>query len=221
MWFRARWLGSLVLCALGGWVMAAETTSVISTASPLSTNSPASSAPSTLQLATFAGGCFWCVEATFDQLPGVKKVVSGYTGGKQVNPTYEQVSAGTTGHVESVQISFDLAVITYPQLLAIFWKNIDPTVKNRQFCDVGEQYRSAIFVHSAEQRQQAEDSKTQLLAEYPNLIVQTEIIDASVFYPAEEYHQQYHKKNPIRYKFYRANCGRDQRLEELWKRPKP
>ncbi len=171
-----------------------------------------------LEKAAFAGGCFWCMEPAFDKLEGVKSVVSGYTGGHKKNPTYEEVSSGTTGHAESIEVTYDPAVISYSGLLAVFWRNIDPTVKDRQFCDVGNQYRTAIFYHSEEQRRLAEESKRALeQSKRFSGPIYTEIVPASEFYPAEEYHQQYYKKNPIRYKFYRFNCGRDQRLKELWK----
>ncbi len=170
-----------------------------------------------LETATFAGGCFWCMEPPFDKLKGVVSTTSGYTGGHQVDPTYKQVSAGGTGHAEAIQIVFDPKKISYPELLTVFWKNIDPTVVDRQFCDVGDQYRSEIFYHSEVQRVQAEASKTALhkTKTFPEAIV-TKISPASTFYPAEDYHQNFYTKNPIRYKFYRHNCGRDQRLEELW-----
>jgi peptide-methionine (S)-S-oxide reductase len=173
-----------------------------------------------LEKATFAGGCFWCMESPFDKLEGVKSVVSGYTGGNKKNPTYEEVSSGSTGHAESVEITYDPAVIGYSKLLDVFWHNIDPTVKDRQFCDVGSQYRTAIFYHNAEQKRLAETSKKTLeqSKRFPGPIY-TEIAAAKTFYPAEEYHQNYYRKNPIRYKFYRYNCGRDQRLRELWGRP--
>ena len=170
-----------------------------------------------LETATFAGGCFWCMEAPFDKLPGVVSVTAGYTGGQVKNPTYEQVSAGTTGHAESVRIVYDLQKIGYKQLLDIFWHNIDPTVKNRQFCDVGNQYRSAIFYHTDEQYRLAEESKKELEDNKPfKGPIVTDIVPASEFYPAEEYHQHYYKKNPLRYRYYRYGCGRDQRLKELW-----
>ncbi len=167
--------------------------------------------------AIFAGGCFWCMEPPFDKLEGVISVTSGYTGGHKENPTYEEVSAGTTGHAEAVQIVFDPAKITYAKLLEVFWHNIDPTVQNQQFCDVGTQYRTAIFYITDEQKRLAEESKRALekSGRFKGPIY-TEIVPASRFYPAEEYHQKYYKKNPIRYHFYRYNCGRDQRLEELW-----
>lgn len=169
------------------------------------------------EAATFAGGCFWCMEAPFDKLPGVISVTAGYTGGSLKNPTYEQVSGGGTGHAESVQIVYDPARISYEKLLDVFWHNIDPTVKDRQFCDAGHQYRSAIFYHGDGQQRMAEASKAALGKSKPfKAPIVTEIVPAGVFYPAEEYHQHYYKKNPIRYRFYRGGCGRDARLKELW-----
>ena len=167
--------------------------------------------------ATFAGGCFWCMEHPFDEIPGVISVTSGYTGGHKKNPTYEEVSAGGTGHAESVQIVYDPSKVTYAKLLTVFWHNIDPTAKDRQFCDAGHQYRSAIFYHNEEQHRLALQSKAELEKSktFKGPVV-TEIVPATEFYPAEEYHQHYYKKNPFRYKFYRASCGRDQRLRELW-----
>jgi peptide-methionine (S)-S-oxide reductase len=170
-----------------------------------------------LQKATFAGGCFWCMEHPFDELPGVVSVTSGYTGGHKKHPTYQEVSAGGTGHAESVQIVYDPSKIGYDKLLDRYWHNIDPTVKDRQFCDVGNQYRSAIFYHNEEQRRLAIQSRTALEMSKPfKGAVATEIVAASEFYPAEEYHQHYYKKNPIRYRYYRNGCGRDKRLKELW-----
>jgi peptide-methionine (S)-S-oxide reductase len=168
-------------------------------------------------LATFAGGCFWCMEHPFDQLPGVISVTSGYTGGHAEHPSYEEVSAGGTGHAESVEIVYDPTKVTYEQLLAVFWHNIDPLTREAQFCDHGSQYRSAIFYHDSTQRRLAEESKRQLetTGRFRQPIV-TEIVAATAFYPAEEYHQHYYRKNPIRYNFYRWNCGRDRRLRELW-----
>jgi len=170
-----------------------------------------------LEKSTFAGGCFWCMEAPFDKLPGVVSVTSGYTGGDRKNPTYEQVSAGGTGHAEAVQIVYDPARTGYARLLDVFWHNTDPTVVDRQFCDIGSQYRTGIFYHSEEQRQLALKSKEALEKSKPfkGQIV-TEVTKAGEFYPAEEYHQHYYKKNPIRYRYYRGSCGRDQRLKELW-----
>jgi peptide-methionine (S)-S-oxide reductase len=174
-------------------------------------------APGNTEKATFAGGCFWCMVPPFEGLPGVISVMSGYTGGRKKNPTYEEVSSGTTGHAESVQIVYDPTKVSYEKLLDIFWHNVDPTVKNSQFCDVGEQYRTAIFYHNDEQKKQAEASM-KVLEESKTLPgpIYTEIVPAGVFYKAEEYHQDYYKKNPVRYKFYRWNCGRDQRLKEIW-----
>lgn len=170
-----------------------------------------------LEKATFAGGCFWCMEPPFEKLPGVKQVISGYTGGRNVNPTYEEVSSGSTGHLESVEVVYDPAVISYDKLLDVFWKNIDPTDAGGSFVDRGGQYRSAVFYHSEVQKKTAETSKQKLAASgiFQKPIV-TEIISASTFYKAEDYHQDYHKKNPIRYKFYRFNSGRDQFLEKTW-----
>ena len=167
--------------------------------------------------ATFAGGCFWCMEAPFDKLPGVVSVTSGYTGGNMKHPTYEQVSAGGTGHAEAVQVVYDPTRIGYTKLLDVFWHNTDPTVVDRQFCDVGSQYRTGIFYHSEEQRLLALKSKEALEKSKPfKGPVVTEVTEAGEFYPAEEYHQHYYKKNPIRYRYYRNGCGRAQRLKELW-----
>ena len=169
------------------------------------------------QIATFAGGCFWCVESDFDKVNGVLKTISGYMGGHKKDPTYTQVSSGVTGHAEVVQITFDADIIDYAQLLEIFWHSIDPTVVDQQFCDHGDQYRSAIFVHNSSQQQLAEKSKQRLIADKPfETDVVTRIEPASQFYPAEDYHQNYHQTNPIRYQYYRFACGRDARLKELW-----
>ncbi len=176
---------------------------------------PTSAAPH--DTATFAGGCFWCVEEAFDGAEGVISTTSGYTGGHTPNPTYKQVSAGRTGHVEVVRVVYDPARITYSQLLDVFWRNIDPLTPNRQFCDAGAQYRSAIFYENAEQRRLAEASKAELgqSGRFRQPIV-TEVVAASRFYPAEEYHQDYYRKNPLRYRYYKHSCGRAQRLQELW-----
>ena len=173
--------------------------------------------PTTLAKATFAGGCFWCMEPPFEALDGVVSVTSGYTGGTKVDPTYEEVSAGGTGHAESVEIAYDPAKVSYEKLLDVFWHNVDPTTANRQFCDKGNQYRSAIFYHDDTQHRLAEESKQALERAHtlPGPIV-TEIVVAGTFYPAEEYHQDYAKKNPIRYRYYRYGCGRDARLREVW-----
>ncbi len=174
-----------------------------------------------LRVATFAGGCFWCTEADFEKLPGVVQVVSGYTGGKKENPTYEEVSSGTTGHVEAVQIYYDPLKITYEALLDAFWKHIDPTDSGGQFVDRGEQYRSAIFYHDEEQRQLAERSKEALNRSGRfKKPVATEIIKFTKFYRAEDDHQDYYKKSPLKYQFYRFNSGRDQFLNETWGKEK-
>src|SRR5262249_23013786 len=167
--------------------------------------------------ATFAGGCFWCVESDFDKVDGVISTTSGYTGGKTPNPSYHDVSAGVTGHAESVEIVFDPKRVTYEKLLEHFWHTVDPTVKDRQFCDVGSQYRTAIFYHGDAQRRAAEASKAAVEKSkpFPDPIV-TEIVAAGPFYPAEDYHQDYYKKNPLRYTYYRNGCGRDARLKQLW-----
>lgn len=172
--------------------------------------------------AIFAGGCFWCLEADFEKLPGVVAVESGYTGGFLPNPRYAQVSAGVTGHTEAVRLSYDPARLSYTQLLEYFWRNIDPTASNRQFCDVGSQYRSGIYWQTEEERQAAEASRAALLSSGKFAQIATEIQRAATFYPAEEYHQDYYRKNPVRYAYYRHACGRDARLEMLWgKTPAP
>ncbi len=177
---------------------------------------PAPPAPAhAVAKATFAAGCFWCVEAAFDKVPGVISTTSGYTGGGKKNPTYEEVSAGGTGHAESVEVAYDPAKVSYEKLLDAFWHNTDPLVKDRQFCDSGHQYRSAIFYRSDTEKRLAEASKAEVQKRFKQP-VQTEIVAATPFYPAEEYHQDYYKKNPLRYKFYRSGCGRDKRLTELW-----
>jgi peptide-methionine (S)-S-oxide reductase len=174
-----------------------------------------STGPTETAKATFAGGCFWCMEPPFDKLDGVISTISGYAGGKKKNPTYEEVSAGNTGHAEVVQVTYDPRKITYEKLLEVFWRNVDPLTPNRQFCDVGSQYRTAIFYHDETQKRLAEESKKALSKRFKEPIV-TEIVAASEFYPAEDYHQDYYTKNPLRYKYYRYSCGRDQRLEALW-----
>ena len=177
--------------------------------------SPASSTGSAK--ATFAGGCFWCMEPPFDKLPGVISTTSGYTGGQKKNPTYHEVSAGSTGHAEVVQVVYDPKQVSYEKLLDVFWHNVDPTQKDGQFCDHGSQYRTAIFYHDEEQKQLAEAAKAKLQQDKPfQGEIVTEIVPAEEFYAAEEYHQDYATKNPIRYKFYRTGCGRDQRLKQLW-----
>jgi peptide-methionine (S)-S-oxide reductase len=170
-----------------------------------------------LSRATFAGGCFWCMEPPFEKLPGVVDVISGYTGGPLRNPTYEQVSSGGTGHLEAVQVVYDRSRVSYETLLDVFWRNVDPTMPNRQFCDVGEQYGTAIFHHDDEQKKLALESKARIerTRRFAEAVV-TPVRPAVAFYRAEEYHQDYYRKNPIRYRFYRYNCGRDQRLKQLW-----
>lgn len=167
--------------------------------------------------ATFAGGCFWCMEEAFEKVEGVVSVISGYTGGQLANPTYEQVSAGGTGHAESIEVTYDPNKVTYQHLLEVFWHNVDPTTPNAQFCDHGNQYRTAIFYHDETQKRLIDESKQALKSSksFPQPIV-TEIVPASIFYPAEDYHQDFYKKNPVRYKFYKWNCGRSQRLKQLW-----
>ena len=168
--------------------------------------------------ATFAAGCFWCVEEAFDKVDGVLTTTSGYIGGRTKNPTYDQVSSGGTGHTEALQVTYDPSRVTYAQLLQVFWRNVDPLDAGGQFCDRGSQYRSGVFYHSEEQQRLAEQSKQQAAAQLGKPIV-TEITGAGPFYAAEDYHQGYHEKNPVRYKFYKWNCGRAQRLEELWGEP--
>jgi peptide-methionine (S)-S-oxide reductase len=200
----------LLLCAL----FTASATSADATSGPLAA---AIGEPATLETATFAGGCFWCMEGPFDVLDGVVSTTSGYTGGKPANPNYEQVSAGGTGHAESVEVVFDPRRVSYQKLLEVFWHNIDPTVTDQQFCDHGNQYRTAIFYHNDAQRQAADASLAALeQSKHFKAPIRTQLVKATPFYPAEEYHQDYYKKNPVRYKFYRYNCGRDQRLTELW-----
>lgn len=168
-------------------------------------------------VAIFAGGCFWCTEADFDKLPGVLETTSGYIGGHIDNPSYEQVSAGSSGHIEAVQVRFDPSQTSYAKLLEAFWPTIDPVTPNAQFCDRGPQYRSAIFYATAEEQAQAEASRAALQAsgKLPGPVV-TEVLPATRFYPAEDYHQDYYQRNPLRYAYYRNGCGRDKRLEQLW-----
>jgi peptide-methionine (S)-S-oxide reductase len=167
--------------------------------------------------ATFAGGCFWCMEPPFDKLPGVISTTSGYAGGQKINPTYEEVSAGVTGHAEVVQVLYDPSKVSYAKLLEVFWHNIDPFAKNRQFCDTGSQYRTAIFYHDENEKKLAIESKAALKksGKFKEPIV-TEIVPLKAFYPAEEYHQDFYKKSSLRYTTYRTGCGRDRRLEEIW-----
>jgi peptide-methionine (S)-S-oxide reductase len=177
---------------------------------------PGKAAPKpALEKATFAGGCFWCMEDAFDGLPGVVSAISGFTGGTKKNPTYEEVSSGGTGHFESVEVTFDPSKISYEKLLSIYWENIDPLTPYGQFCDNGEQYRTAIFVHDDAQRKAAEASKAKVEEGLKGKVV-TFILAASTFYPAEDYHQKFAKKNPFRYGLYRKGCGRDELLQQIW-----
>jgi peptide-methionine (S)-S-oxide reductase len=187
-------------------------------ASSTAAQPPMQPAAATAQTATaiFAGGCFWCMESDFDKLPGVIGTESGYTGGRSANPSYEQVSAGGSGHAEVVRVTYDPARVSYERLIEYFWRHIDPTVKDRQFCDVGSQYRSAIFFMDEAQRRAAEASREALLKSGKLRQIHTEIVAAGAFHPAEEYHQDYYQKNPIRYSFYRKQCGRDARLKQVW-----
>ena len=170
--------------------------------------------------AYFAGGCFWCMEEAFEKVDGVLEAVSGYMGGTVKNPSYEQVSAGQTGHAESVEVRYDSAKVTYTQLLEAFWRNVDPVTPDGQFCDHGHQYRAAIFYQTDEEKRAAEESKRAIerSKRFSTPIV-TELAAATEFYPAEDYHQDFYKKNPVRYKFYKFTCGRAQRLETLWDKP--
>jgi len=202
---------SIAMLVMGGMNMALAGEGGKGPASPLKK----------LDKATFAGGCFWCMEPPFEKLKGVDAVLSGYTGGRTENPKYEEVSSGRTGHAEAVEILYDPTKISYAELLDVFWRNIDPTTRDRQFVDTGSQYRAAIFYHNDEQKQLAEDSKKKLAASgrFGKPIV-TEIAPAVKFYVAEEYHQDYYKKSSTRYKFYRFNSGRDQYLEKIWGKEK-
>jgi peptide-methionine (S)-S-oxide reductase len=182
---------------------------------PATAAQPGSATPAAAATATFAAGCFWCVEADFDKLPGVISTTSGYTGGRLKDPTYEQVSRGGTGHTEAVEIAYDASKVSYQQLLDHFWKNVDPLTAHRQFCDVGDQYRPAIFVHDAAQREAAEASKARVQGRFKEPVV-VQVVAAAEFYRAEGYHQDYYKKNPVQYRYYRWSCGRDARLKELW-----
>jgi len=177
----------------------------------------AATAPAGTQVAIFAGGCFWCVESDFDKVPGVISTTSGYAGGTKASPSYEDVSSGTTGHAESVKVVYDPKQVSYEKLLYVFWRNVDPLTREGQFCDYGTQYRTAIFTTNEEQKRLAEASKAALekSGRFKQPIV-TEIVPAGTFYPAEAYHQNYYRTNPVRYNLYRFNCGRDARLDELW-----
>ena len=177
-----------------------------------------SAAPGTgLAKATFAGGCFWCMEGPFDKLDGVVSTTSGYTGGSVVRPTYEAVSSGRTGHTEAVEVLYDPAKVGYDKLLYVFWRNVDPVDGRGQFCDKGTQYRPGIYFHDPEQRRLAEESLRELQGRFKDRIA-VEVVPAGPFYAAEDYHQDYYQKNPARYRFYRFGCGRDGRLKSVWRK---
>ena len=198
-------------------LLAATLASLVAFAPVAQGQAPAPAAKPMTAVATFAGGCFWCMEPPYDKLPGVLSTTSGYMGGAKKNPTYEEVSGGATGHTEVVQVLYDPSKVSYEKLLDVFWVNIDPTVKDRQFCDAGSQYRTAIFVGSPEQRKAAEASKAALEQSKPfKGAIVTPVVDAGEFWPAEDYHQDYYQKNPVRYSYYRTGCGRDARLKQLW-----
>ena len=222
MWLRGGFVG------LGGGDSSPAPQETVASAAPATpaepatpgvapaSNTGASPAPQEgLALATFAGGCFWCTEADFDHVPGVVSTTSGYTGGMVANPTYRQVSYGGTGHAEAVEVMFDPSVVTYQALLDHYWHNVDLFTANRQFCDAGDQYRPEIFVHDAAQRAAAEASKSRIQKQFDQPIV-VAITAAGPFYRAEDYHQDYYKKNSAQYRFYRYGCGRDARLEQIW-----
>jgi peptide-methionine (S)-S-oxide reductase len=214
---RILFLGSLLVMPLLATAAPAPATSA--KAGTMSAPAPSGSRP--LARAAFAGGCFWCMETAFEGLPGVVSVISGYAGGTQLQPTYEEVSSGRTGHAESVQITYDPTRISYTALLDIFWHNIDPTQSNGQFCDHGTQYRSVIFYGDSTERRLAESSKRAIETtpqRFKGPIV-TQIVAAGRFWPAEEYHQDFYRKDPVRYESYRLGCGRDRRLVQLWGKP--
>ncbi|MFM2448032.1 MAG: peptide-methionine (S)-S-oxide reductase [Pseudomonadota bacterium] len=204
----AHWAALGTAALLSGWLPAAHAQAAPTATTPAATNTAK---------AIFAGGCFWCVESDFDKVDGVLSTTSGYIGGSTVNPTYEQISSKNTGHAEAVEIVFDPRKVSYSALVERYWRTIDPTVKDRQFCDVGSPYRTVIFAVDDEQLKVAQASRAALEKTKPfkDPIV-TEIVKATTFYPAEGYHQDYYKKNPVRYNYYRASCGRDARLKVLW-----
>lgn len=207
----------LGICCLGALLWVGDALPFYAVANVLP--SPAVSTPApetTLATATFAGGCFWCMEKPFDALEGVVSTTSGYTGGTVENPSYDQVSAGGTGHVEAVQVTYDPTQIRYDDLLSVFWQNIDPLDGGGQFCDRGSQYRAKIFVQTEEQRQRAEASQDTLAHRFEDRPIATAIETSQAFYPAEDYHQDYYLKHPVRYNVYRTACGRDKRLAEVW-----
>jgi peptide-methionine (S)-S-oxide reductase len=189
---------------------------VIATAARAEAPAAPAVVPAGAATAIFAGGCFWCIEKDFEKLPGVIEVESGYTAGRTPNPSYEQVSSGGTGHAEAVRVIYDPKTVSYPQLVDYFWRHIDPTVKDRQFCDVGTQYRSGIYWANDAERKVAEASRDALIKSGKFKTIHTELAPASTFWLAETYHQDYYKKNPLRYNYYRKSCGRDARVEEVW-----
>ena len=212
----AAFLAAVAVATIQGAAAAPVASEPAPIAPPASSNTPEPAADG-LRQAVFAGGCFWCMEPPFDKLDGVVETISGYTGGPEVNPTYKQVAGGRTGHTEAVRIVYDPNKVSYQQLLAVFWRNHDPLTPNRQFCDAGRQYRPGIFYDGEEQLALATASKAYWndSGRFSQPIV-TEITKLEAFYPAEDYHQDYYLKNPLRYKFYRSGCGRDRRLESLW-----
>jgi peptide-methionine (S)-S-oxide reductase len=209
----APWLAILLKLGLIGSLLASDVVDVqISEQSHVPPPVPEGAS---VGVALFAGGCFWCMEKPFDQMPGVLSTTSGYAGGAVESPSYEQVSSGGTGHIEVVEVRFDPSKVTYAQLLNTFWRNVDPLAVNRQFCDAGPQYRSAVFALDEEQRALAEASRDELSKRFGREVA-TEVLPAARFWPAEDYHQDYYLKNPIRYSYYRSRCGRDARLKDLW-----
>lgn len=208
---RLRFFAGLVLLGFAAWVLVPSFLSLTRSNAALAAN------PAGTEVAIFAGGCFWCVESDFDKVPGVISTTSGYIGGQKANPTYRDVSGGSTGHAEAVKVVYDPKMVSFDRLLFVFWRTVDPVTRNAQFCDYGSQYRTAIFFTNDVQRQKALASKAELekSGKLKRPIV-TEIVPAGPFYAAEDYHQDYYKKNPLQYNLYRFNCGRDARLEELW-----
>lgn len=217
----ALWLAfACALLLIGWWEWGAQHRSTApTTPNPAGVVAQAGDPPGA-EVAIFAGGCFWCTEADFDKVPGVLSTTSGYTGGNTANPSYAEVSSHTTGHAEAVRVVFDPKQVSYAQLLTVYWRSIDPTVRDRQFCDIGTPYRTAIFATSAQQLQQAQASLAALQTSKPfTEPIQTQIQTASDFYPAEPEHQNFHLENPLRYQFYRQQCGRDARLAQIWGAP--
>ncbi len=207
------WLGAAGLMA--GCSPAASADTPTANATPVVEAAPVINGRP-MAYALFAGGCFWCVEADFEKLDGVVEAVSGYTAGKTAAPTYEAVSSGHTGHAEAVRVTYDPAKVSYAQLVDYFWRHVDPTVKDRQFCDIGDQYRTGIYWQNSAEREVAEGSRAALLASGRFKTIHTELAAATPFYLAEDYHQDYYKKNPVRYNYYRLSCGRDARVKQVW-----